>query len=69
MSANSTETMTSAERFAAAVSGGPHRVPVHLLISDHAARVLGVTVGETNLRQSSWPEGKLWRSGNTGTTC
>jgi len=41
------ETMTSAERFAAAVSGKPYdRIPVHLLISDHAARVLGVTVGE-----------------------
>ncbi|OPY70412.1 MAG: Uroporphyrinogen decarboxylase [Syntrophorhabdaceae bacterium PtaU1.Bin034] len=47
MSTDFKETMTSAERFAAAVSGKPYdRIPVHLLISDHAARVLGVTVGE-----------------------
>lgn len=40
------ETMTSRERFAAALSGKPYdRIPVFLLMSDHAARVIGVTVG------------------------
>lgn len=41
------ETMTSRERLVAALTGRPYdRIPVNLLISDHAARVIGVTVGE-----------------------
>lgn len=41
------ETMTSRERLAAAVTAKPFdRIPVNLLISDHAARVIGVSVAE-----------------------
>jgi uroporphyrinogen decarboxylase len=41
------ETMTSRERTVAALTGQPYdRIPVNLLMSDYAARVIGVTVGE-----------------------
>lgn len=44
-----TETMSSKERTVAALTGKPFdRIPVNLLISDHAARVIGATVGEYN---------------------
>lgn len=43
------ETMSSRERTIAALTGKQFdRIPVNLLISDHAARVIGVTVGEYN---------------------
>jgi hypothetical protein len=43
------ETMTSKERTIAALTGKPYdRIPVNLLISDHAARVIGVSVGDYN---------------------
>jgi uroporphyrinogen decarboxylase len=43
------ETMTSRQRTVAALTGKPYdRIPVNLLISDHAARVIGVSVGEYN---------------------
>jgi uroporphyrinogen decarboxylase len=43
------DTMTSKERTVAALTGKPYdRIPVNLLISDHAARVIGVSVGEYN---------------------
>lgn len=43
------ETMSSRERTVAALTGKPYdRIPVNLLISDHAARVINVTVGEYN---------------------
>ena len=43
------ETMTSTERTVAALTGKPYdRIPVNLLISDHAARVIGVSVGDYN---------------------
>ncbi len=39
--------MTSRERTVAALTGQPYdRIPVNLLMSDYAARVIGVTVGE-----------------------
>ncbi len=39
--------MTSRERTLAALTGQPYdRIPVNLLMSDYAARVIGVTVGE-----------------------
>ena len=41
------ESMTSRERTVAALTGQPYdRIPVNLLMSDFAARVIGVTVGE-----------------------
>ena len=41
------ETMTSRERTVAALTGRSYdRIPVNLLMSDFAARVIGVTVGE-----------------------
>jgi uroporphyrinogen decarboxylase len=41
--------MTSKERLIAAISGKPYdRIPVNLLIGDHAARVIGVSAGEYN---------------------
>ena len=58
------ETMTSRERVAAAVTGRPYdRIPVNLLISDHAARVIGVTVGEYNNSARLLAEGQIaaWR--------
>ncbi|QXE92995.1 uroporphyrinogen decarboxylase family protein [Geomonas subterranea] len=43
------ETMSSKERTVAALTGKPYdRIPVNLLISDHAARVIGVSVGDYN---------------------
>ncbi|MFZ4858272.1 MAG: uroporphyrinogen decarboxylase family protein [Desulfuromonadaceae bacterium] len=44
---NTGETVTSHERIAALLAGGPvDRVPCHPFIGDHAARVLGIPVGE-----------------------
>lgn len=52
-STHPSETMTSRERLTAALTGKPYdRIPVNLLISDHAARVIGVTVAE--YQQSAW---------------
>ncbi len=58
------ETMTSKERTAAALSGKPYdRIPVNLLISDHAARVIGVSVGEYNKSAQLLAKGQIeaWR--------
>ncbi len=58
------ETMTSRERFAAALAGKPYdRIPVFLLMSDHAARVIGVTVGEYQNSAELMAKGQLaaWR--------
>ena len=58
------ETMTSRERTIAALTGQPYdRIPVNLLISDHAARVIGVTVGEYNNSASLMAQGQVaaWR--------
>jgi uroporphyrinogen decarboxylase len=58
------ETMTSRERVIAAVNGKPYdRIPVNLLISDHAARVIGVGVGEYNNSARLMAEGQIaaWR--------
>lgn len=59
------ETMTSRERSLAALSGKPYdRIPVYLLMSDHAARVIGVTVGEYQTSAELMARGQLesWRS-------
>ncbi|MBB4199451.1 uroporphyrinogen decarboxylase [Rhodoblastus sphagnicola] len=54
------ETMTSRERFAAALAGKPYdRIPVFLLMSDHAARVIGVTVGEYQQSAALMAKGQL----------
>jgi len=58
------ESMTSRERTAAALTGKPYdRIPVNLLISDHAARVIGVTVGEYNNSAALMAKGQIaaWR--------
>jgi uroporphyrinogen decarboxylase len=58
------DTMTSRERFAAALSGKPYdRIPVFLLMSDYAARVIGVTVGEYQNSAELMAKGQLaaWR--------
>ena len=58
------ETMTSKERVIAAVNGTPYdRIPVNLMISDHAARVIGVSVGEYNNSARLMAEGQIaaWR--------
>lgn len=60
----SIETMTSKERTVAALTGKPYdRIPVNLLISDHAARVIGVTVGEYNQSAQLMAKGQIaaWR--------
>jgi len=60
----SIETMTSKERTVAALSGKPYdRIPVNLLISDHAARVIGVSVGEYNNSAQLLAKGQIaaWR--------
>lgn len=47
MTATFSEYMTSKERVVAALTGQPYdRIPVFMLLSDQAARVIGVTVGE-----------------------
>jgi uroporphyrinogen decarboxylase len=59
-----TETMSSKERTVAALTGKPYdRIPVNLLISDHAARVIGVTVGEYNNSAQLLAKGQIaaWR--------
>ncbi|MCW2282273.1 uroporphyrinogen decarboxylase [Rhodoblastus acidophilus] len=54
------ETMTSRERVAAALSGAPYdRIPVFLLMSDHAARVIGVTVGDYQQSAELMARGQL----------
>lgn len=58
------ETMTSKERVIAAATGRPYdRIPVNLLISDHAARVIGVSVGEYNQSARLMAKGQIaaWR--------
>lgn len=58
------ETMTSKERTIAALTGKPYdRIPVNLLISDHAARVIGVTVGDYNKSARLMAKGQVaaWR--------
>jgi uroporphyrinogen decarboxylase len=65
MSASSfKETMTSKERTVAALTGKPYdRIPVNLLISDHAARVIGVSVGDYNNSAQLLAKGQIaaWR--------
>jgi uroporphyrinogen decarboxylase len=64
MSASFKETMTSKERTVAALTGKPYdRIPVNLLISDHAARVIGVSVGEYNKSAKLLAKGQIeaWR--------
>jgi uroporphyrinogen decarboxylase len=61
----SIETMSSKERTVAALTGKPYdRIPVNLLISDHAARVIGVTVGEYNKSAQLLAKGQIaaWRA-------
>lgn len=54
------ETMTSKTRLTAALTGQPYdRIPVNLLISDHAARVLGVTVGEYQHSATLMAQGQI----------
>ncbi|HJV64512.1 MAG TPA: uroporphyrinogen decarboxylase family protein [Geomonas sp.] len=58
------ETMTSKERTVAALTGQPYdRIPVNLLISDHAARVIGVSVGDYNNSAELMAMGQIaaWR--------
>lgn len=58
------ETMTSKERTLAALTGKPFdRIPVNLLISDHAARVIGVSVGDYNQSAELLARGQIaaWR--------
>jgi uroporphyrinogen decarboxylase len=58
------ETMSSKERTVAALTGKPYdRIPVNLLISDHAARVIGVTVSEYNNSAAVMAKGQMaaWR--------
>jgi uroporphyrinogen decarboxylase len=64
MGATFTETLSSKERTIAALTGKPYdRIPVNLLISDHAARVIGVTVGEYNTSAELLAKGQIaaWR--------
>ncbi|MBU5613236.1 uroporphyrinogen decarboxylase family protein [Geomonas azotofigens] len=59
------ETMSSRERTVAALTGKPYdRIPVNLLISDHAARVIGVSVGDYNNSEHLMAKGQIaaWRS-------
>jgi uroporphyrinogen decarboxylase len=56
--------MSSRERTLAALTGKPYdRIPVNLLISDHAARVIGVTVGAYNNSAELLARGQIaaWR--------
>ncbi|MGA2151013.1 MAG: uroporphyrinogen decarboxylase family protein [Geobacteraceae bacterium] len=58
------ETMTSKERTVAALTGKPYdRIPVNLLMSDHAARVIGVTVKDYNHDAQILARGQItaWR--------
>jgi uroporphyrinogen decarboxylase len=64
MSSPFKETMTSKERTIAALTGKPYdRIPVNLLISDHAARVIGVTVKDYNHDAPTLARGQItaWR--------
>jgi uroporphyrinogen decarboxylase len=59
------DTVSSRERTVAALSGKPYdRIPVNLLISDHAARVIGVTVAEYNHSAQLLAKGQIaaWRT-------
>ena len=65
MSAHFKETMTPRERTVAALTGKPYdRIPVNLLLSDHAARVIGVTIGEYQTSATLMAQGLLaaWHS-------
>lgn len=58
------ETMTSRERTMAALNGQPYdRIPVSLLMSDYAARVIGVSVGayQTSSRLMARGQIAAWR--------
>ena len=60
MSFSFRETMTSRERTVAALTGKPYdRIPVNLLLSDHAARVIGVSVGEYQTSATLMAQGQL----------
>ena len=59
------ETMTSRERSLAALTGQPYdRIPVYLLMSDHAARTIGVSVADYHTSARLMAQGQLqaWRS-------
>lgn len=65
MSSSFGESMTSTERVSAALSGRPYdRIPVFLLMSDYAARTIGVTVGEYQTSAKLMARGQLtaWRT-------
>lgn len=58
------ETMTSRERSLAALTGQPYdRIPVYLLMSDHAARTIGVSVADYQTSARLMAQGQLqaWR--------
>ena len=58
------EYMTSKERVVAALTGQPYdRIPVFMLLSDQAARAIGVTVGEYQNSARLMAQGQLtaWR--------
>lgn len=60
MNVTPSETMTSRERSVAALTGAPYdRIPVYLLMSDHAARVINVTVGAYQSSARLMAEGQL----------
>ena len=59
------ESMTSKERVVAALTGQPYdRIPVFMLLSDQAARTIGVTVREYQKSARLMARGQLtaWRS-------
>jgi uroporphyrinogen decarboxylase len=59
MTAPFKETMTSKERTIAALTGSPYdRIPVNLLMSDHASRVIGVSVKDYNHDAHTLARGK-----------
>ncbi|MBF0529480.1 MAG: uroporphyrinogen decarboxylase family protein [Deltaproteobacteria bacterium] len=65
MTAAFKETMTSRQRTICALTGQPYdRIPVNLLMSDHAARVIGVSVGEyqTSAKLMSLGQLTAWRT-------
>lgn len=60
MSRSCGETMMARERLAAALAGKPYdRIPVNLLISDHAARVVGVSVDQFQHSPRLMAEGQV----------
>ncbi len=64
MTADNVEYMTSKERVVAALTGQPYdRIPVFMLLSDQAARTIGVSVGEYQNSANLLAQGQLkaWR--------